>query len=60
MTKYYELTHKGRTFYTVYTEADIIKRFCDMVHGHGINPDEIETKTYINGREATGCTHNNK
>ena len=47
---YYELHHNGRHYYTVYDEQDLIARFCDMVHGHGINPDEIETLTFINGK----------
>lgn len=51
MTKYYELIHDNRVFYTVYDEQEIIRAFCEMVNGYGIDPEQIITKTYINGRE---------
>lgn len=46
---YYELTHNGRVYFTVYSDDQIYKKFCDMVHGYGINPNEIIVLTYING-----------
>lgn len=47
---YYELKHNGKLYFTAYDSQEVIKRFCDMVNGYGIDPDEIETLTYINGK----------
>ena len=46
---WYELTYNGQVYFTVYSDDQIYKKFCDMVHGYGIKPDEIQVITYING-----------
>lgn len=46
---WYELTYNGQVYFTVYSDDQVYKKFCDMVHGYGIKPDEIQVITYING-----------
>lgn len=52
---YYDIIIKGTVYKnTVYDSNDIIKVFCDLVNGYGINPDDITVKTFINGQEKKG------
>lgn len=55
---YYEIIasgeHAGDIVFdiTVYDTQDIIKVTCDLVNGYGIDPESIQVKTFINGKEA--------
>ena len=55
---YYELVYQDKVYFTVYSDDQIYKKFCDMVHGYGIKPDDIHVLTYVNGIKTLDCVIN--
>lgn len=43
---WYEIKVNGEKRMDVYSEQEIIKAFCDLVNGYGIDPDDIEVVTH--------------